>query len=206
MTSSSMPTQILSFDDFGALEAHLRILKGKYNDIIKKYEETLGFILRDTSPGSNKVQKGNEKWAHEMQRTMASAAKAPIAKKKEESKPSLRLFGSNKDNGKQQQQEASNEWIILDPMSVFVGPKNKGLAEIYFDTVNVLRENVNKINLALSICSTLKVKVSATGNTSLVVAFVNGLPTKVVLKSANDKDSKKYAMAFSFTVPSVRAT
>jgi len=204
LASLPISTQILSFDDFGALEAHLRGLKSKHNDIIKRYEETLGFILRDASPGNNKVQKGHEKWALEMQRSMVASGKAPPAKKKEESKPSLRLFGGSKDNGKQQQ-EISTDWIVLDPMSVFIGPKNKGLAEIYFDTINVLRENVNKINLALSICSTLKVKVASTGNTSIMVAFINGLPTKIVLKSASDKDAKKYAMSFSFSIPSVQA-
>ena len=42
-------TQVLSFDNFGALENHLRSLKSRYGDLIKKYEETLGSILRETS-------------------------------------------------------------------------------------------------------------------------------------------------------------
>lgn len=204
--SLPVATQILSFENFGSLEAHLRMLKSRYNDMIKKYEETLGYILRDTKPASAKTQKVQEKWALDMQRAMASSAKAAnskVAAKKEEKKPSPKMFGKGKDKDGEKQ-ESSLEWISLDPMSVFVGPKNKGLAEIYFDTVNVLRDNVNKINLALSICSTLKAKAASAGSASLIVSFVNDIPTKVLLKSADDGGAKKYAMAFSFAVPSAQ--
>ena len=59
--------QILAFDSFAALETHLRILRAKYNDMIKSYEETLGFILRDTRPSTIKSQQMQEKWSEEMQ-------------------------------------------------------------------------------------------------------------------------------------------
>lgn len=205
--SLSTATQVLSFENFGALEAHLRILKSRYNDMIKKYEETLGYILRDSTPTSQKNQKVQEKWTVEMQRTMASSTKAKVVKKEESKSSSLspsKFFGNGKD--KEKNERPSADWISLDPMSIFVGPKHKGMAEIYFDTINLLRENVGKINLALSICSTLKVKAATAGNTSLIVSFVNDIPTKVMLKSARDGQSKKYTMAFSFAVPSVRAT
>ncbi|AFU59850.1 hypothetical protein Ngar_c29320 [Candidatus Nitrososphaera gargensis Ga9.2] len=212
--SSPIATQILSFENFGALENHLRSLKNRYNDLIKKYEETLGFILRDTKPTSAKSQKVQEKWALEMQRAMAAtttaaAAAAKSAKgtplaKKEESKPKL-LFGNGKDKEKDKERlgDDSGEWIPLDPMSLFIGKKNRGLAEIYFDTINILRENVSKINTALSVCSALKAKAATAGSTSLVVSFVNDIPTKVMLKPLRDDGSKKYTMAFSFAVPSM---
>jgi len=206
--SLRMATQILSFENFGSLEAHLRMLKSKYNDMIKKYEETLGFILRDTSNVNPKTQKIQEKWAIEMQRAVSSSAKVTATKvtaKKEEKKSSpSKLFGKAKDKDNGKENENSLEWIALDPMSIFVGPKNKGLAEIYFDTINVLRENINKINLALSICSTLKTKAASAGSASLIVSFVNDIPTKVLLKSADDGKEKKYTMAFSFAIPSTQ--
>jgi hypothetical protein len=206
--SLPLATQILSFENFGSLEAHLRMLKSKYNDMIKKYEETLGYILRDTRAVSPKTQKVQEKWALDMQRAMASSAKAANAKvatKKEEKKPSSKMFGKGKDKDSEKKEaENSLEWIALDPMSIFVGPKNRGLAEIYFDTINVLRENINKINLALSICSTLKAKAASAGSASLIVSFVNDIPTKVLLKSADDGGAKKYTMAFSFAVPNAQ--
>ena len=59
--------QILSFDNFGALETHIRILKSKYADMIKGYEETLGFILRDTRPSTTKSSQLQQKWSEEMQ-------------------------------------------------------------------------------------------------------------------------------------------
>jgi hypothetical protein len=77
------------------------------------------------------------------------------------------------------------------------------MAEIYFDTINILRDNVAKINLALSVCSALKAKAATAGSTSLIVSFVNDIPTKVMLKPANAKELKKYTMAFSFAVPSM---
>ena len=205
--SLPMATQILSFENFGSLEAHLRMLKSKYNDMIKKYEETLGYILRDTKAVSAKTQKVQEKWAQEMQRAMASSAKATagkVAAKKEEKKSPSKMFGKGKDKDNEKQNESSLEWIALDPISIFVGPKNKGLAEIYFDTINVLREDISKINLALSICSTLKAKAASAGSASLIVSFVNDIPTKVLLKSADDGKDKKYTMAFSFAVPSTQ--
>jgi hypothetical protein len=196
-------TQILSFENFGALESHLRVLKNRYNDMIKKYEDTLGFILRDTKPTSMKTQKVQEKWALEMQRAMvsATAAKGQVTKK-EEAKP--KLFGNNKDKDKDKDKpESSGEWIPLDPMSLFIGQRSRGMAEIYFDTINILRDNVAKINLALSVCSALKAKAATAGSTSLIVSFVNDIPTKVMLKPANAKELKKYTMAFSFAVPSM---
>lgn len=213
-------TQILSFDNFSALETYLRALKAKHNDMIKKYEETLGSILRDTRPSTTaaannpKTLKNKEKWIQEMEQALSAtvkdkskATKVVAAAKKEDkssagSSSGRLLFGGGK--GKEKQQDPSlGEWILVDPMSIFVGPKNRGLAEIYFETINVLRESVGKINLALSICNALKAKAASAGNASLVVSFVNDIPTKVVLKPNDDNSaSKKYTMAFNFTVPS----
>ncbi|MGI0024226.1 MAG: hypothetical protein ACREA4_03650 [Nitrososphaera sp.] len=191
-------TQILSFENFGALESHLRILKAKYNEMVRNYEETLGFVLRDTKPGSVKNQLAQQKWVQEMQEALTTNDKTrPGTVKKDDGK---KMFGGK---DKEKQGGAVGEWVTLDPMSVYVGPKNRGLAEIYFDTINILKENVGKINLALSICSAVKAKAAMSGNTSLVVSFVNDIPTKVLLKSADDSASKKYTMSFSFAVPSM---
>jgi len=57
--SSIMANQVLSFESFAALENHLRAIKNKYTDMIKKYEETLGYILRDTKPTSLKPSRCN---------------------------------------------------------------------------------------------------------------------------------------------------
>ncbi|MGI0016345.1 MAG: hypothetical protein ACREBU_23235, partial [Nitrososphaera sp.] len=65
-------TQILSFENFGALESHLRILKAKYNEMVRNYEETLGFVLRDTKPGSVKNQLAQQKWVQEMQEALTT--------------------------------------------------------------------------------------------------------------------------------------
>jgi hypothetical protein len=204
---SAVATQVLSFDSFGALESHLRMLKNKYSDMIKKYEETLGFILRDTKPTSSKTQKVQEKWALEMQRTMTAtaAAKGTQLAKKEESKPKLpfgMVIGKDKEKEKDKP-DGTGEWIALDPMSLFVGQKTRGLAEIYFDTINILKDNLAKISAAISVCSALRAKAATAGSTSLVVSFVNDVPTKMMLKPLRDGASKKYTMAFSFAVPAM---
>jgi hypothetical protein len=202
--SSTTANQVLSFENFGALENHLRALKNKYTDMIKKYEETLGYILRDTKPTSLKTQQVQQQWAAEMQRSLAgksAAAKDNKMVKREENKP--KLFGNGNGKGKTNEKpEGGGEWITLDPMSLFIGPKNQGLAEIYFDTINILKENIAKINSALSVCSALKAKATAAGSTSLVVSFINDTPTKVLIQSSKD-NKKKYTMAYSFAVPSM---
>lgn len=206
--SSALATEILSFENFGALEHHLRTLKNKYTDNIKKYEETLGFLLRDTKATSVKTQKVQEKWALDMQRaltTTAAAAKSKQIVKKEESKPNLFASLKGKDNDKDKPLDGSGEWVPLDPMSLFIGKKSRGLAEIYFDSINMMKENVDKINTAISVCSALRAKAATSGSTSLVVSFVNGIPTKVVLKPLRDENTKRYALAFSFAVPSLPA-
>jgi len=189
--------QILAFDNFAALETHLRILKAKYNDMIKSYEETLGFILRDTRPSTIKNQQLQQKWSEEMQQALDAKEEPtkPGAGKKDDGK---KMFG-----GKGKGDPSLGEWVSLDPISVFVGPKNKGMAEIYFETINMLKENVGKINLALSICGAVKAKAAMSGNTSLLVSFVNDIPTKVVLRSSEETMTKKYAMSFSFAVPAM---
>lgn len=197
----SAASQILSFENFSGLENHLRGLKNKYNDMIKKYEETLGYILRDAKPGSSKTQKVQEKWALDMQHALATKSAASTNKPvKSVDKPKHFGNGNGKDKDKSQ---APGEWISLDPMSLFIGSKNMGLAEIYFETINVLRENVLKIEAALSVCTALKAKASAAGNTSLVVSFINDIPTKVLIKSAKDSKVTKYTMAFSFAIPAM---
>ena len=179
--------QILSFDNFGALETHLRILKAKYNDMIKSYEETLGFILRDTRPSTIKNQQLQQKWSEEMQQALNAKEEntKPGMGKKDDGK---KMFGSSKGKG----DPSLGEWVLLDPMSVFVGPKNKGMAEIYFDSINMLRDSIGKLNLALSICGAVKAKAAMSGNTSLLVSFVNDIPTKVVLRSSEETMTKKY--------------
>ena len=190
--------EILAFDNFSALETHLRILKAKYGEMIKNYEETLGFILRDTRPSTTKNQQLQQKWSEEMQQALSAKdekAKPGMGKKDDGKK----MFGGGKDKD----DPSLGEWVLLDPMSVFVGPKNKGMAEIYFDTINMLRDNLGKLNLALSICGAVKAKAAMSGNTSLLVAFVNDIPTKVVLRSSDETMAKKYSMSFSFAVPSM---
>ena len=208
MSGQHAATQILSFDNFGALETHLRALKARYGDMIKKYEETLGHILRDVRPLSAKGQKVQEKWTLDMQQALANSKAGPKGKiavagaaAKKEEKPKMTFGSGGKDKN---QQDGSGEWVMLDPMSIFVGQKIRGMAEIYFDTINVLRESVSKVNQALSICSALKAKAAASGSASLVVAFVNDIPVKVMVKPVDEGVAKKYAMTFSFTVPSVQ--
>jgi len=202
----SIATQVLSFENFGALESHLKILKNKYAETIKKYEETLGFILRDTKPTSVKTQKVQEKWALEMQRAMATTAAAKNAQMaKKEEKPKGKMFGGNKDKDRDDKLESTGKWIALDPMSLFIGQRTRGMAEIYFDTINVLKENVAKINQALSVCSALRAKAATAGSTSLVVSFINDIPVKVMLKPVSAKETKKYNLAFSFAVAGMPA-
>jgi hypothetical protein len=200
--SFSAATQILSFENFGSLESHLKGIKDKYSAMIKSYEETLGFLLRDTKVGGKAQQKVQDKWALEMQRAMATtpaAAKDGKIVRKQESKP---MFGNGKDN-KNEKPEVLGEWISIDPMSLFIGPRNKGLAEVYFEAVNLLKENVAKLNMAISVCSSLRARSSAASSTSLIVSFVNDLPIKIILKPAKDSGKKKYTMAFTFAIPSV---
>jgi hypothetical protein len=109
------------------------------------------------------------------------------------------VLGKDKDKEKDKP-DSSGEWIALDPLSLFVGQKTRGLAEIYFDTINILKENLTKINSAISVCSALRAKAATAGSTSLVVSFVNDVPTKMMLKPLRDGSSKKYTMAFSFAV------
>lgn len=199
--SSSAGIQILSFDNFAALETHLRILKAKYNEMIKNYEETLGFILRDTRPSTIKSQQLQQKWTEEMQQALEARddRTKPGMQKKDDGK---KVFGGS---GKDKGDPSLGEWVLLDPMSVFVGPKNKGMAEIYFDTINMLRDQLGKLNLALSVCGAVKAKAAMSGNTSLLVSFVNDIPTKVVLRSSEETMMKKYSMSFSFAVPALAA-
>jgi hypothetical protein len=201
-------TQVLSFENFNALESHLRALKNKYTDMIKKYEETLGFILRDTKPNSKKTQKVQEKWALEMQKAMtttaATASKDKKITKKEDAKPKMLGLGIGKDKKKEDEKlDNTGEWISIEPMSLFIGQKSRGLAEIYFETINILNDNLAKINAALSICGVIRAKTASSANTSLVVSFVNDVPTKVMLKPTNDSNSQKYRLAFSFAVPAM---
>lgn len=199
--SYSTGTQILSFENFVGLENYLRMIKNKQTDMIKNYEETLGYILRDTKAASVKGQKVQQQWALDMQRAIAiPSAKDNKIVKKEENRP--KMFGNGKDKNNEKP-ESSGEWITLEPMSLFVGPKNKGLAEVYFDAINLLKENVGKLNTALSVCSSLRARAAAASSTSLVVSFVNDLPTKIVLKSMKGSEQKKYSMAFTFAVPSM---
>jgi hypothetical protein len=192
-------TQILTFDNFGALEIHLRSLKSRHAELIKKYEEALGSILRETSRVANpKAQKVQEKWAVDMQQALASAKDKKVGAKA--SPPAKKPAAA-----KEKPEAPAGEWIALDPMSVFVGPKNRGMAEIYFDTINALRDNTGKINLALSICNTLKAKAATSGSTSLIVSFVNDIPAKMVLKPTDEGMAKKYSMTFSFAVPVAQA-
>ena len=199
--SFSTGTQILSFENFIGLENYLRMIKNKQTEMIKNYEETLGYILRDTKAASVKGQKVQQQWALDMQRAIAiPSAKDNKIVKKEENKS--KMFGNGKDKANDKP-ESSGEWITLEPMSLFVGPKNKGLAEVYFDAINLLKDNVGKLNTALSVCSSLRARAAAASSTSLVVSFVNDLPTKIVLKSMKGSEQKKYSMAFTFAVPSM---
>jgi hypothetical protein len=176
--------QILSFDNFGALESHLRMLKMKYSDMIKNYEETLGFILRDTRPSTMKSQQAQDRWSAEMQQALNGPEERarPGMQKKDDGK---KMFGGNKEK----RDPSLGEWVALDPVSIFVGPKNKGMAEVYFDSINLLKENVSKLNMALSICSAVKAKAAMSGNTSLLVSFVNDLPSKIVLRSSDESQA-----------------
>ena len=72
MASSVRPsTQILSFDNFAALESHLKATHDKYEQAIRRYEEVLGDVLREFKPNQSKG-KVQEQWAQNIRQALNS--------------------------------------------------------------------------------------------------------------------------------------
>lgn len=174
--------QVISFDDFGALEAHLHTLLDHHKELAAKYREALGEIMR----GGDKV---DEKWSQEMSVVLAGE-KPKVAKEKP------RLIGGAKKESKDQNQA----WVPFDPFSVYTGNSASGAAELYFEAINQLDDTARRIQLSIDIMNTLRSRFSAPGSISLTVSFVNDAPSKMILKPVA-RDLQKKSLAFSFSVP-----
>ena len=180
--------QITSFENFAALESYLKATKVTYEEALRKYEELLGGILRDSkSTSSKKVQ---EKWVYEIQASMEQKNGKTAKQHKEDGKAKSQNMGTG-------------EWVMLDPLSVFVGHKNRGIAELYFEVITELRETVSQLTLATSVVAKLKLKASSMGNNSLLVSFVRDVPNKVVLKPAA-KSAERYSVVYNFALSAAR--
>ena len=179
----------MSFDNFAALESHLKAARATYEEAAKKYEEILGGILRDTKTGgsSKKVQ---DRWVYDIKESLA--AKDP--KERQQIK---------KESSKDKQAHGTGEWVMLDPLSIFVGMKNRGIAELYFEVISELRESVSKITMAIAVVAKLKLKATTGANGSLIVSFANDVPKKVVLKSGGQA-AEKYSVVYNFAIAATR--
>jgi hypothetical protein len=178
----------MSFDNFAALESYLKAIKVSYEEATRKYEEILGGILRDSKTGASS-KKMQDRWIYEIQQSLA--AKDPKAHQQ--------LL--KKESSKDKQALGTGEWVMLDPLSVFVGMKSRGIAELYFDVISELREILSKISLAISVVTKLKLKASTMGNSSLIVSFANDIPNKIVLKT-NKQAIEKYSVVYNFAIAS----
>ena len=186
VSSASPSTQILSFDSFAALESHLKATHDQYQQTIRRYEEVLGNVLREFKPGQGK-EKSQEQWAQNIKQAMNS--------KDSKSKPKQVKENKNHKDG-----SSSEEWVTLDPVSVFVGRTNRGIAELYFEAINQLRSDLTRIDSAVSMASKLKTKSSSSGNTALLVSMINDVPSRIVIKTSN-QDAKKYSIVCELVIP-----
>lgn len=183
----TISTQVLSFDNFGSLEAHLQALFDTYSETAGKYRETLGEIMRSN-------QAGDEKWSQEM-----SAAVSGAEKPKQQKKAAMpKMLAKKKDSPAPDQ-----GWVLFDPFSVFVGQGANGQAELYFDAINQLDDTAKKLKLAIDVLDTLRAKVAAPGMVSMTVSFVNDVPSRIMLKPVAAGGRKK-SWAFSFAVAPAR--
>jgi hypothetical protein len=207
--------QIHSFENFGTLHDHMQALKSKYSDLLQTYEQVLGKILRAPPEDGSDAQNDRQEWAQEIRISLAGRGNSSIKDKgkdkekksdkaNEKDKKQISLFKSfGKEKGKQAEEDSAN-WIQLDPISIFVGKKNKGLAELYFDSVNQLKESLGRIEKAISICDILKARTTMGSNVSIIVSFVNDIPVKVVLKQKDKSELKKYSFTSDFMVSLAR--
>jgi hypothetical protein len=187
------PTQIASFDNFAALESHLQSSLGQYKESSSKYREALGEIMRS---GEGK----DDKWSQEMMAALGGGKAAPGGEKpKKNTKDKPKVFGDKKENP-----AATAGWAAFDPFSVFVGQGASGTAELYFDAINQIDETARKIQLSIDILGALRSRIAAPGSVSLLVSFVNDVPSKVILRPGTE-GSKKKSWAFSFSVPAAIA-
>lgn len=199
----SISTQVLFFDNLGALEAHLQALLGSYKDSSEKCKEALGNLLRE-----KQGQKEEKQWSQEISKAFSGSSAETGEKKIKKEKGGM--FGSDKPKKEKSKMfggskpKAPEDWIAFEPFAVFVGQESKGMAELYFEAINNMDETAKKVELALNTLGTLKGKVSAAGNVSAVVSFVNGIPVKVMLKPAQEGRSKKKMIEVSFRVPAAR--
>lgn len=193
--SVSASTYILSFDNFSALESYLGSVKQKCEDSIHRYEEVLGDILRD-SGSSDSGEKGkantNEQWAQDIRHALDA----------KDAKPKTKPKGSDK---KQKHGDNLEEWIQLDPFSVFVGRHNRGIAELYFETISQLKADLVRVNSATELVGRLKVKATSTGKAALTVSILNGVPSKIVVRTGG-QESKKFSIAVRVEVPAIAST
>jgi hypothetical protein len=188
---AAIATQVLSFDNFGSLEAHLQALLDRYSETAGKYRETLGEIMRSN-------QAGDEKWSQEMSAAVSGAEKPKQQQQKKTAMPKMMLSKKKKDGPAPEQ-----GWVLFDPFSVFVGQGASGQAELYFDAINQLDDTAKKLKLAIDVLDTLRARVAAPGSVSMIVSFVNDVPSRIMLKPAAAGGRKK-SWAFSFSVAPAR--
>jgi hypothetical protein len=184
-SSLSPSTQILSFDNFAALESHLKATREKYQQLTRRYEEVLGNTLREFKPTQTKG-KNQEQWALNIRQALNS-------------KDSKGKYKPPKEKN-QKDGTSGEEWVSLDPISIFVGRTNRGISELYFEAINQLRSDLTKIDAAISLTGKLKSRSSSANNAALIVSVINDIPTKIVVKPANE-GVKKFSLSCEITVP-----
>lgn len=207
----AISTQVLSFDSLGSLEAHLQSLLASYSETAAKYREVLGEIMRNNNSSStNNIASqggGNENWSQEMAAAVSGAEKPGQQKKKKKSAASMMpgmakgaLLAKKKEKGA----PPDPAWVLFDPFSVFVGQGVAGQAELYFDAINQLDDTAKKLQLAIDVLGTLRARVAAPGSVSMTVAFVNDVPSRIMLRPAAADGKRKKSWTFSFAVAPAR--
>ena len=183
-------TQVIVFDNFGALESHLQGLLDHYKGSAAKYREFLGEVMRSNAGEDSK-------WSQEMS---AALVGGEPKKTKDKPKTKTKAFGGSK---KEKAESVQGGWVSFDQLSVFTGQGAAGTAELYFEAINHLDDTARRLQLSIDILGTLRSRLAAPGSISLVVSFIDDVPSKMILKPA-PPNVKKKSWAFSFSVPVVQ--
>lgn len=169
---------------------------------LSRYEDELGMMLRQATQDD----KTNE-WANNVKSKLNQEGEKPVDAKEKEGKDKKEMKDKKDKKDKKElkvkkgKSKNAKNWASYKELSIFTGDARQGKTEVYFEAVNELKVEIDKLN---KIKETVNQLINAgISNAFYLVYAKNGIPEKLILLPQQTQELDRFEFKADFITKNV---
>ncbi len=206
MEQNATSSQILIFETLRQFTQFVDNTIQLHKSMLARYEEDLGLTLRQAEQNA-----GEAEWAKEMQSKLVPQSKQ--VQKDDEKKEEKHDKGKEEKEAERKEEKAerkeekakrkeekakkgSTNWKMYNDVQIYTGNATQGKTEVYFEAVNELKTQVDRLNRVRETIAQLT--NAGISNAFYLVYTKNNMPEKLVLLPQGKQDKEKFEFKADF--------